>query len=195
VLVNNAGYGMVGAIEETSIDEARAIFDTNVFGLLQVSQAVLPHLRARRQGHIINLSSGAGIGAVPGLGIYSATKFAVEGLSEALAGEVAGLGIRVSLVEPGAVLTNFPSGSIVETQKKIADYAPVSGHGRAGVQKFYEMQAASPETVANAIIALADDSSSSLRLIVGGDALQGVQRKLDQLHKELQYSTDVMAAV
>ena len=108
IVFNNAGYGMLGAVEETSPEEARAIVETNFLGTFLVTRALLPQLRQQGGGHILNMSSGAGIGAVPGLGLYSATKFAVEGLSEALAQEVAAFGIRVTIIEPGAFNTGFP---------------------------------------------------------------------------------------
>src|ERR1700759_2111894 len=107
VLVNNAGYGVAGAIEEVSEAEFMPMFETNVFGLLQVTRAFLPHLRKQRSGHILNLSSIGGLVASPGMGFYNATKFAVEGISEALAAEVAPLGIRVTIVEPGPFRTDF----------------------------------------------------------------------------------------
>lgn len=169
VVVNNAGIGMVGAVEETGLDEARAVMETNFFGLLHVVQAVLPALRTQRRGHIVNISSGVGLVGLPGMPIYSASKHAVEGLSEALAGEVAALGIHVSLVEPGAVLTGFIGPGMIEAANRLPDYSEVSGHGRAGLAKYYEHQAASPEGVAQAIIALVEDPRPPLRCIVGED--------------------------
>ena len=107
VLVNNAGYGVAGAIEEVSEAEFMPMFETNVFGLLRVTRAFLPHLRKQRSGHILNLSSIGGVVAAPGIGFYNATKFAVEGLSEALAAELAPLGIHVTIIEPGPFRTDF----------------------------------------------------------------------------------------
>ena len=107
ILVNNAGYGLLGAIEEASAAETTKLFGTNVFGLLGVTRAVLPHMRRQRSGHIINISSVGGYAGYPGWGVYGATKFAVEGISEALAGEVAPLGIKVTVVEPGFFRTDF----------------------------------------------------------------------------------------
>src|SRR5580704_9472336 len=107
VLVNNAGYGLAGAIEEVSETEYMPMFETNVFGLLRVTRASLPHLRKQRSGHILNLSSIGGLVASPGMGYYNGTKFAVEGISEALAAEVAPLGIRVTIIEPGPFRTDF----------------------------------------------------------------------------------------
>lgn len=186
VLVNNAGVGMVGAIEETSSDEAHAIFETNFFGPFQLIRSALPHLRKQGSGHIINISSAAGISAVPGLGIYSASKFAVEGMTEALAAEVAALGIKVSLVEPGAILTNFPSTSIVEIQVKISSYSAITGQGRAGIQHYYQQQAQDPEVVARAVLDLVKAPSPPLRLIIGDDAMAGVQAKISLLQNVAQ---------
>jgi NAD(P)-dependent dehydrogenase (short-subunit alcohol dehydrogenase family) len=169
VLVNNAGVGMVGAVEETGLDEARTVMETNFFGLLQVTQAVLPALRKQRRGHIVNVSSGVGLVAMPGMAVYSASKHAVEGLSEALAGEVGTFGIHVSLVEPGAVLTGFTGPGMIEAARRLPDYAHVSGHGRAGLVKYYEHQAASPDAVAQAILALVDEPKPPLRRVVGQD--------------------------
>ena len=117
VLFNNAGYGLLGAVEETSPEEARAILETNFLGTYLVTRALLPQLRRQGAGHILNMSSGAGIGAVPGLGLYSASKFAVEGFSEALAQEVAPLGVKVTVIEPGAFNTGFPTGGLKRSRR------------------------------------------------------------------------------
>jgi NAD(P)-dependent dehydrogenase (short-subunit alcohol dehydrogenase family) len=142
VIVNNAGCGLLGAIEEAANAEVRRLFDVNFFGPLQVIQAALPFLRAQRRGHIVNMSSIAGLAPLPGSGIYAATKFALEGLSESLAKEVGPLGIRVTLVEPGALRTNFLSVHSVRTASgSIAAYATTSGktvqylHEIAGKQR------------------------------------------------------------
>ena len=151
--------------------------ETNFFGLLQVTQAVLPAMRRQRHGHIINISSGVGLVAMPGMPLYSASKYAVEGLSEALAGEVAALGIHVSLVEPGAVLTGFTGRGMLEAANRLPDYAQVSGHGRAGLAQYYQHQAASPDDVARAIIALVDEPKPPLRRIVGQDVQAMLQAR------------------
>ena len=121
ILMNNAGYGMAGAVEETSNEEIRRQYDVNVFGLLNVTRAALPHMREQNEGLIINLSSMVGLTSMPGIGIYSSTKFAVEGISEALAGELQPLGIMVMLVEPGAFDTEF-AGNMAMATEKIDDY-------------------------------------------------------------------------
>ncbi|GHO62954.1 hypothetical protein KSC_018460 [Ktedonobacter sp. SOSP1-52] len=122
VLVNCAGYGLMGAIEEAEEEEIRRQFETNVFGTLAVIQAMLPYMREQRQGHILTLSSMTGFAGVPGYGYYSATKFALEGMLEALAQEIAPLGIRVTIVEPGFFRTSFNERSAIRTKHKIDDY-------------------------------------------------------------------------
>ena len=181
VLLNNAGHGLLGAVEETSLEEARGIFETNFFGLLQVTQALLPQMREQGGGRILNMSSGAGVGAVPGLGLYSATKFAVEGLTEALAAEVAGLGIKVTLIEPGAFNTGFPAGGLVESRRRLAAYAAFTGHGAAGVQQWYGAHAGHPADAAVAIVRISRETDPPLRLVLGADALGGVRRKIEML--------------
>jgi NAD(P)-dependent dehydrogenase (short-subunit alcohol dehydrogenase family) len=127
VLVNNAGYGYLAAIEEGEEYEIRAMFETNVFGLVNMTKAVLPGMRSRRSGHIVNISSMGGLIGFPGIGYYNATKFAVEGLSEALAKEVEPLGIRVTIVEPGPFRTDWAGRSLKTPKAPIADYAETAG--------------------------------------------------------------------
>lgn len=184
VLVNNAGFGLVGAVEEVSDAEARAVFDTNVFGLLRVTRAVLPHLRARRRGHVINLSSVGGFSGAPGYGIYCATKFAVEGLSEALAGEVAPLGIHVTVVEPGYFRTDFLSAASVRIAgAAIADYAGTTGKQRARERD--GLQPGDPALGARAIVTMAQAAQPPLRLPLGADAFAANQHKLAQVTAEM----------
>jgi NAD(P)-dependent dehydrogenase (short-subunit alcohol dehydrogenase family) len=137
VLVNNAGYGLVGLAEEVGDAEARRLFDTNFFGLLNVTKAVLPQLRAQRSGHIVNLSSMAGTLGIPGMALYCASKFAVEGLTEALAGEVRPLGIRVTIVEPGGFRTDFAGRSINQAECVLPDYADTAGGKVRGMLAAY----------------------------------------------------------
>jgi len=183
VLVNNAGFGMVGAVEECSLDEARAIFETNFFGVLQLVKAFLPQMRRQQSGHIINISSGVGLMGLPGMPLYSASKHAVEGLSEALAGETAPFGIKVTLIEPGAVLTNFTGAALVEAQHRLPEYAAVSGHGRAGLAQYYQTQAAKSDTVAQAVLDVADDPHPPLRRLVGTDVLYAARTKQEQMQQ------------
>lgn len=185
VVVNNAGYGLVGTVEETTLEEARALFETNLFGALRVMQAFLPALRAQRGGHFVNLSSGAGIIGLPGMPLYSASKFALEGLSEALAGEVAAFGVRVTLVEPGAVNTGFAQGSIRETRARFGDYAAITGEGAAAVRKYYGEQASEPGPTARRILMAVDSPNPPLRLVIGPDAAWGVRAKLDSVAADL----------
>ena len=132
VLVNNAGYGLLGAVEEATADEVRRLYDTNVFGLLNVTRAVLPAMRARRSGHVINISSLGGYQSGPGFGVYCSTKFAVEGLSEALHGELAPLGIHVTVVEPGYFRTDFlDSNSLAVSPRILDDYAASAFGGKS----------------------------------------------------------------
>src|SRR3984885_16175840 len=130
VLVNNAGYGVAGAIEEVSESEFMPIFETNVFGLLRVTRAFLPHLRKQRSGHVLNLSSIGGVVSSPGMGYYNATKFAVEGISEALAAELAPLGVHVTIIEPGPFRTDFLGRSGVVAKTRIADYDKTAANMR-----------------------------------------------------------------
>jgi NAD(P)-dependent dehydrogenase (short-subunit alcohol dehydrogenase family) len=185
VVFNNAGYGMLGAVEETSPDEARAIVETNFLGTFCVTRAFLPQLRRQGSGHILNMSSGAGIGAVPGLGLYSATKFAVEGLSEALAQEVAGFGLRVTIIEPGAFNTGFPSGGLVKVQRPLDAYAALTGQLAAGMQHWYGSHAGDPRRAADAILKIVDEPQPPLRIVLGPDALAGVRMKIDALRSNV----------
>lgn len=196
-LVNNAGYGLIGGIEESSDAEVRANFDVNVFGLLNVTRAVLPHMRAGKSGHIINLSSVFGLLAGAGWGIYCSTKFAVEGLSEALAEEVKPFGINVTIIEPGYVRTNFlNSGSLTAPKNPIDAYTEI----RAGVRSHQEdlpgKQLGDPDKVASLIIKISQSDEPPLRVLTGSDAYGFANYKIDALkneieaNKELTFSTD-----
>lgn len=185
VLVNNAGYGFVGAAEEASIEEVRRQFETNFFGLVQMTQAVLPLMRARRSGRILNLSSGAGLIASPGLTYYAASKFAVEGFSEALAAEVAPLGIRVTVLEPGGFRTQFSGGSFAQAQRRIEDYDATAGRMRAGFEQFNGRQPGDPAKAAQVILQLVDMPEPPLRLVLGSDMLPRVRAKLEGMVAEL----------
>jgi NAD(P)-dependent dehydrogenase (short-subunit alcohol dehydrogenase family) len=186
VLVNNAGHGLVGAVEEASDEEIRSLFETNVFGLLRMTRAVLPHMRARRSGHVVNISSIAGMTTLPGFGIYSATKFAVEGLSEALALEAAPLGIRVTIVEPGPFRTNFLAGSLAVTDRIIDDYAPTAGATRADCEKRNGRQPGDPVRAAKAIIAAVTAERPPLHLLLGAIAFERAGKKLAALRDEME---------
>jgi len=185
VLVNNAGYGVAGAIEEVSEDELMPMYATNVFGLLRVTRAFLPQMREQRSGHILNLSSIGGLTAGPGWGLYQGTKFAVEGLSEALAQEVAPLGIRVTIIEPGPFRTDFLGRSGVEAVKKIGDYDATAGNARRYMVEQDGKQPGDPLKAAHAMMQVVESPNPPLRLLLGAGALRRVRAKLDTWQKEL----------
>jgi NAD(P)-dependent dehydrogenase (short-subunit alcohol dehydrogenase family) len=186
ILVNNAGYGLLGAIEEASAAETARLFGTNVFGLLNVTRAVLPHLRRQHSGHIINLSSVGGYTGNPGWGVYGATKFAVEGISEALAGEVAPLGIRVTVVEPGSFRTDFLDGtSLVRTAQEIDDYRETAGKTRARAANINGGQRGDPRKLAKAFIELVNAKEPPLRLPLGSDTVERIENKHAFVEREL----------
>jgi len=184
VLVNNAGYGVVGAVEEVSDAEARQIFETNVMGLLHVTRAALPHMRKRGSGHIINMSSMTGLFAPPGFGFYSGTKFAVEGLTEALAAEVKPLGIRVTLVEPGPFRTNFRGGLVI-AKAVLPDYDQTVGPVRKTMSQPGGTQPGDPERAAKLIVAVVNSKNPPLRLPMGEIALQQIRNKFAGVEREM----------
>jgi len=186
VLVNNAGYGTVGAIEEQSEEEFRPMFETNVFGLIRVTQAVLPHMRERGAGHILNLSSIGGLVASPGFGLYNGTKFAVEGISEALAQEVGPLGIKVTIVEPGPFRTDFLGRSGVPAKKHIAGYEQSSGKMRAYFDSQNGKQTGDPKKAAEAMASVVEAATPPLRLMLGAGTIPRLQGKLDALKKDIE---------
>jgi NAD(P)-dependent dehydrogenase (short-subunit alcohol dehydrogenase family) len=185
VLVNNAGYGLFAAVEETTDAEARHLMETNFFGLLAVTQAVLPHLRERRHGHVINLSSLAGITGLPGCGLYCASKFAVEGLTESLALEMAPLGINVTLVEPGGFRTNFGKGSMRMGERIVADYADTAGKTRVGMSAFGDRMPGDPKKAAAALLSIVHAPKPPVRLALGEDALGAVREKAQTLTQQV----------
>ncbi|GAA1688864.1 hypothetical protein GCM10009765_42900 [Fodinicola feengrottensis] len=186
VLVNNAGYGVLGAVEETSDAEARDMFDVNVFGLVTVTKAVLPVLREQRSGHIINIGSIGGFAAGVGSGLYAATKFAVEAITESLAGEVGPLGIRVTVVEPGAFRTDFLTPeSIRPAAVTLPDYDGTAGVARRTLIAADGRQAGDPGKAAEAIVELAHANNPPLRLQLGPDSIARVETKLTYVRTEL----------
>jgi NAD(P)-dependent dehydrogenase (short-subunit alcohol dehydrogenase family) len=179
VLVNNAGRGLVGAVEETSDAEARAIFDVNVFGLLAVTRAVLPHMRAARSGLVVNLSSVGGFVAWPGWGVYAATKFAVEALSEAMTHELAPLGIRSVAIEPGPFRTNFLDGSSLSVaETRLDDYSATAGAARSWATDTNYGQEGDPVKAAKIIVDLASYAELPERIQLGANAVDDVAAKL-----------------
>ena len=178
VLVNNAGFGLLGAVEEASADEVRRLYETNVFGLLNVTRAVLPAMRERRRGHVVNVSSVGGLRSGPGFGVYCSTKFAVEGLSEALHAELAPLGVHVTVIEPGYFRTEFLDGtSLTVSPRILADYAPTSGKTREAAVRINLNQPGDPKRLAQAVLALVASATPPLRLPLGTDTLQAIAER------------------
>jgi NAD(P)-dependent dehydrogenase (short-subunit alcohol dehydrogenase family) len=184
VLVNNAGFGYLGAVEESDEAGVRAMFETNYFGLVRMTNAVLPGMRSRRSGHIVNLSSIGGLVAFPGVGHYNATKFAVEAISEALSAEVAPLGIKVLIVEPGPFRTNWAGPSIKESSSQIPDYASTAAATRARITSYSGSQPGDPVRAAEAIVEAVSSTNPPLRLLLGKMALKTARAKLDALRQE-----------
>ena len=185
VLVNNAGYGVTGAIEEVAEDEYMPMFETNVFGLLRVTRALLPKMRERGSGHIINLSSIGGLIAMPGWGYYNATKFAVEGLTEALAGECEPLGIHVTAIEPGAFRTDFLGRSGKEAEVQIEDYASTAGKAREYFKTQAGKQKGDPQRAVEAIIAVVEAQDPPRHLLLGNAAITRFRKRLEDWTDEL----------
>jgi NAD(P)-dependent dehydrogenase (short-subunit alcohol dehydrogenase family) len=186
VLFNNAGYGIVGAVEETPEAELRAQMETNFFGAVAVTQAVLPTMRAQRSGAIVNISSLGGQLSFAGFGAYSASKFALEGLSEALAQEVAPFGVKVLIAEPGAFRTGFAGEGVWRHMPELADYAPVVGGTRSFAQGMHDTQPGDPRRAAAAIDHALRADDTPLRLQLGDDAVDSVRAHAQQLLAELE---------
>lgn len=192
VLVNNAGRGLLGAVEEVSDEELRSVFDVNVFGLLTVTRAVLPQMRAQKSGLIINLSSVAGFVVWPGWGAYSATKFAVEALSEAMTHELAPLGIRAIAVEPGPFRTDFLADSSLEVAKsEIEDYTESGGAARQWAIDNNNSQEGDPVKAAKVIVDLAARSDLPERIQLGTSAIDQIAAKLERTAGDQQQWRDI----
>jgi NAD(P)-dependent dehydrogenase (short-subunit alcohol dehydrogenase family) len=185
VLVNNAGYGVTGAIEEVAENEYMPMFETNVFGLIQLTQALLPQFRERRSGNIVNLSSIGGLIGGPGWGFYNATKFAVEGFSEALAAEMEPLGVHVTVVEPGPFRTDFLGRSGVLAKKVISDYQQTAGKSREYFETQSGKQPGDPQRAVEAIVAAVSSPEPPKHLLLGKIALKRFRARLDAWTKEL----------
>jgi NAD(P)-dependent dehydrogenase (short-subunit alcohol dehydrogenase family) len=185
VLVNNAGYGYVGAVEESDEAEVRAMVETNFFGLARMIHVVLPGMRRRRRGSIVNISSIGGLVGFPGVGYYNATKFAVEGLSEALSKEVAPLGIKVLVVEPGPFRTDWAGRSLKRSSRQIPEYAETAGAFRQRIEGGSGKQGGDPVRAGEAIIKALESDNMPLRLVLGAIALERARIKLAELRSEL----------
>lgn len=185
VLVNNAGHGLIAALEEVSDDYIHQYFETNFFGALRLMRTVLPVMRQQGSGHIVNMSSTAGLVGFGGSSLYCGTKFALEGTSEALASEVESFGIKVTLIEPGAFRTDFNGRSLAAAEQSIDAYATVSG---ASLQWFKEMdgkQPGNPLEAAQAIIKAVESPHPPMRLALGADAISLIQEKLEWVKTDL----------
>jgi NAD(P)-dependent dehydrogenase (short-subunit alcohol dehydrogenase family) len=192
VLVNNAGRGLLGAVEEADDAEVRAIFETNVFGLLAVTRAVLPIMRRQRSGRIFNFSSVGGIAVGEGWGVYGGTKYAVEGLSEAMRRELAPLGVQVTIVEPGVFRTDFLDGSSLHAAKAVLDdYVPTVGSVRNWATATNHQQMGDPVKAAKVIVDVAEAAEQPMRLQLGADCVARVEERLADIHAELNAWRDV----
>lgn len=185
VLVNNAGYGLLAAVEEASAQEVEKLYATNVFGLLNVTRAVLPQMRRQRSGHILNFSSVGGYSSYAGWGVYGSTKFAVEGISEALSEELAPLGIFATVVEPGFFRTDFLDDTSLKVTNPIDDYRDTVGVTRANAVKYNHAQPGNPEKLAQAIMVLADSKKPPVRLPLGSDTLERIAFKNAHVESEI----------
>ena len=181
VLVNNAGIGYFAAVEESEEEEVRRMFEINVFGLAKMTQAVLPYMRKRKSGHILNVASIGGLRAFPGVGFYNATKFAVDGLSEALSKEVAPLGIKVTIIAPSGFRTDWAGRSAKDSIAVIDDYATTAGKNKGDIRGYSGNQPGDPVRAAKAMILVTETENPPLRLLLGVAALKGARIKLDEL--------------
>lgn len=178
VLLNNAGFGLLGAVEEATAAEIEAVYRTNVFGLLAVTRGVLPYMRAARSGRILNISSIGGYRGGPGFGIYSSTKFAVEGLSESLHAELAPLGIYVTVIEPGYFRTDFlDATSLTVSGGPIPDYAETAGAVRQRAADLSHAQPGDPDKLARVIVGFAGAANPPVRLPLGSDTVAAIEAK------------------
>ncbi|WP_372089164.1 oxidoreductase [Tistrella mobilis] len=185
VLVNNAGYGHEGVLEESSLDDLRRQFAANVFGPVAMIKAVLPGMRARRRGHIVNVTSMGGFITMPGISFYCGSKFALEGISEALGKEVAPFGIRVTALAPGQFRTDWAGRSMDRTPRSIPDYDGVMDPIRAARQAKSGHQPGDPDKAAQALLALVAADAPPVRLFLGADALGLVTQKLEAMRDEI----------
>jgi NAD(P)-dependent dehydrogenase (short-subunit alcohol dehydrogenase family) len=184
VLVNNAGIGYFGAIEESEEDEVRRMFEINFFGLAKMTNAVLPGMRKQRSGHIVNVASIGGLVGFPGVGFYNATKFAVDGYSEALSKETAPLGIKVTVIAPSGFRTDWAGRSANDTQHKIDDYNATAHTNQGAIRGYSGKQPGDPVRAAKAIVKAVEAEHPPLRLLLGAAAMKGARNKLTELQRD-----------
>lgn len=183
-LINNAGYGHEGVLEESSMDELRQQFEVNVFGVVAMMKAVLPHMRARREGRILNITSMGGLMTMPGLSYYHGSKFALEGISSSLAKEVRPLGIFVTAVEPGMFRTDWAGRSLVRAERSISDYDAIFNPVRAARKERSGQQPGDPARAGKAIAELLTVAEPPLHLLLGPDAFEYVHKELEAVRSE-----------
>ena len=191
VLVNNAGIGYFGAVEESEETEVRRMFEINVFGLAKLTQEVLPFMRKQRSGHILNVASIGGLRSFPGVGFYNATKYAVDGLSEALYKEVSPLGIKVTVICPSGFRTDWAGRSAKNTAISIPDYASTAQKNMGDIRAISGNQAGDPVKAAKAMIQVTETETPPLRLLLGAAALKGARLKLEELRNDFETWADV----
>ncbi|WP_303311570.1 oxidoreductase [Hymenobacter sp. BT730] len=186
VIVNNAGYGSLGSIEEITAEEVKRQFDVNVFGPLHVLRAVLPHLRERRSGHVLNITSIGGLKTFPGVGVYNASKFALEAIGESLAQQVGPLGIKVTNIEPSGFRTDWAGRSANIITTGIPDYEATVGENLKGIQGYSGRQPGDPQRAAQIMYDLVRQENPPLHLPLGKAAVKGARDKFAGLVKELE---------
>ncbi len=191
ILVNNAGYGHEGIIEESPMEELRRQFAVNVFGAVAVIKAVLPYMRQRRAGHIINVTSMGGLITLPGVGFYHGSKFALEGITGTLAKEVRAFGIHVTALEPGGFRTDWAGRSMIRTERSIADYDALMNPLRQARAARSGKQPGDPEKAGEAILKLVGAANPPTHLLLGTDALEYVAKGIEELKKEITAWEDV----
>lgn len=184
VLVNNAGYGLVGALEELTEEQCRHQMEVNFFGALAAMKLAIPHMRQQRSGHIFNISSIAGVNANHGLSLYNASKFALEGISEGVSLELKPLGVYVTLVEPGPFRTKWAGGGLVHAPVEIADYENTAHFTRRNLAQVDQNQAGDPVRAAELIWEVSNMENPPLRLLLGAQAYKVVERKLERMQAE-----------
>lgn len=194
VLVNNAGYGHEGTLEESPLEEMRRQFDVNVFGAVAMIKAVLPSMRERRSGHIINITSMGGFITMPGIAYYCGSKFALEGISETLAKEVAGFGVKVTAVAPGSFRTDWAGRSMVRSPRQIQDYDALFDPIRGARQEKSGKQLGDPAKAAEILLKIANAPDAPVHLLLGSDAVALVQNKIAAMSDEMKSWESVSAS-